>query len=98
GNYLKGQWRRTFQGRYDNLSRILEVKVQPILAPTLEEYEQLHRLPLVKSPHYFYRGHYPSWALVAKLLRVPKSKILKKKRRRNRLEGIQRTNLEERLH
>ncbi|RDX62743.1 hypothetical protein CR513_58887, partial [Mucuna pruriens] len=37
------------------------------LARTLEEYERLLGLPLAKTPHYFYRGHYPSWALVAKV-------------------------------
>ncbi|RDY10625.1 hypothetical protein CR513_04822, partial [Mucuna pruriens] len=68
------------------------------LAPTLKEYERLLGLPLIESPHYFYRGHYPSWTLVAKLLRVSESKITREKRNRNDLEGIQRSYLEERLH
>ncbi|RDX62749.1 hypothetical protein CR513_58885, partial [Mucuna pruriens] len=37
------------------------------LARTLEEYERLLSLPLAKTPHYFYRGHYPSWASMAKV-------------------------------
>ncbi|RDX75897.1 hypothetical protein CR513_44184, partial [Mucuna pruriens] len=42
------------------------------LAPMLEEYERLLGMPLEKSPPYLFRGHYPSWASVAKLLKVPK--------------------------
>ncbi|RDX66147.1 hypothetical protein CR513_55115, partial [Mucuna pruriens] len=105
--------RRTFEGRYENLLNIPKVEVQPAvlstlteyydlplrcftfkdfqLAPTLEEYERLLGLLLAK-------GHYPSWALVAKLLRVSELEIMKKKRNRNNLEGIQRIYLEERLH
>ncbi|RDY07815.1 hypothetical protein CR513_08023, partial [Mucuna pruriens] len=40
------------------------------LAPTLEEYERLLELPVAKSPQYFYRGHYPSWVSIARLVRV----------------------------
>ncbi|RDY12211.1 hypothetical protein CR513_03014, partial [Mucuna pruriens] len=39
------------------------------LAPTLEEYERLIGIPYDKSPPYLFRGHYPSWALVARLLK-----------------------------
>ncbi|RDX72485.1 hypothetical protein CR513_48025, partial [Mucuna pruriens] len=67
---IQGHWRRAFKRRYGNLLSILEVK----LAPTLEEYERLLGLPLAKSLHYFYRGHYPFWTLVAKLLRVSEEK------------------------
>ncbi|RDY00942.1 hypothetical protein CR513_15789, partial [Mucuna pruriens] len=42
------------------------------LAPTLEEYERLIGIPYDKSPPYLFRGHYPSWASVARLLKVPK--------------------------
>ncbi|RDX65959.1 hypothetical protein CR513_55326, partial [Mucuna pruriens] len=45
------------------------------LAPTLEEYERLLGMPLAKSPLYFPKGHHPSWASVAKLLRMPESEI-----------------------
>ncbi|RDX89678.1 hypothetical protein CR513_28562, partial [Mucuna pruriens] len=58
------------------------------LAPTLEEYECLLGLPLAKSPQYFFKGHYPSWASVAKMLKVAESEIIKKRRNRNGLEGI----------
>ncbi|RDX63962.1 hypothetical protein CR513_57542, partial [Mucuna pruriens] len=39
----------------------------------------------------------PNIALVAKLLRVPKSEVLRQKKNRNGLEGISRASLEERL-
>ncbi|RDX57696.1 hypothetical protein CR513_63040, partial [Mucuna pruriens] len=107
GSHLKGQWQRTFEGRYENLLSLLSIEVQPIalsaltqfydpplrcftfkdfqLALTVEEYERLLGMPLAKSPPYFPKGHYPSWASVAKLLRVPE------------LEGIPRASLEEKL-
>ncbi|RDX83083.1 hypothetical protein CR513_36048, partial [Mucuna pruriens] len=50
------------------------------LTPMLEEYERLLGMPQAKSLPYFPRGHYPSWALVAKLLRVPESKVLRQKK------------------
>ncbi|RDY01725.1 hypothetical protein CR513_14918, partial [Mucuna pruriens] len=31
GSCLKGQWHRTFEGRYGNLLRILEVELQPVV-------------------------------------------------------------------
>ncbi|RDY05228.1 hypothetical protein CR513_10951, partial [Mucuna pruriens] len=58
------------------------------IAPTLEEYKRLLRLPLAESPHYFHRGQYPSWASVAKLLRVSESEMAREKRIRNSLEGV----------
>ncbi|RDX71025.1 hypothetical protein CR513_49669, partial [Mucuna pruriens] len=92
GSCLKGQWRRTFEGRHDNLLSLLEIDVQtdalsalsqyydpPLrcftfrdfqLAPTLEKRERIIRLSLARSPPYLFRGQYPSWALVAKLLKV----------------------------
>ncbi|RDX76075.1 hypothetical protein CR513_43965, partial [Mucuna pruriens] len=110
GSYLKGQWHRTFEGRYDNLLNLLEVEVQsatlsaltqyydlPLgcftfrdfqLAPTLEEYERLLRLPMAKSPPYLFKGHYRSWALVAKLLKILELEVLRRKRNRNDLEGF----------
>ncbi|RDX69661.1 hypothetical protein CR513_51188, partial [Mucuna pruriens] len=74
GSFLKGQWYRTFEGRYDNLLSLLEIKVQANtlsalicftskdfqLAPTLEEYERIIDMPLAKSLSYPFRGKYPS--------------------------------------
>ncbi|RDX73025.1 hypothetical protein CR513_47428, partial [Mucuna pruriens] len=47
------------------------------LALTLEEYGRLLGIPLEKSPPYLYRGHYFSWASVAKLLKVHESEVSK---------------------
>ncbi|RDY11709.1 hypothetical protein CR513_03593, partial [Mucuna pruriens] len=113
-------WRKTFEGRYDNLLSLLEIEVQPAalstltqyydppfrcftfrdfqLALTLKEYKRLLGLPLVKSPSYLSKGHYPSWALVAKLLKTSELKMLKRKRNKNGLEGLSRASIEERLH
>ncbi|RDX82909.1 hypothetical protein CR513_36245, partial [Mucuna pruriens] len=68
------------------------------LTPTLEEYERLLGLPLAKSPPYLPKGHYPSRALVAKLLKTSESEVLKRKRNRNGLEGLPKASIEERLH
>ncbi|RDX85054.1 hypothetical protein CR513_33809, partial [Mucuna pruriens] len=67
------------------------------LAPTMEEYERLIGIPYDKSPPYLFKGHYPSWALVARLLKVPKSEMLKLKKNWNRVKGILVAALEERL-
>ncbi|RDY05750.1 hypothetical protein CR513_10388, partial [Mucuna pruriens] len=67
------------------------------LTPTLEEYERLIGIPCDKSPPCLFRGHYPSWALVARLLKVPKSEVLKLKKNQNGVEGIPKVALEERL-
>ncbi|RDY02311.1 hypothetical protein CR513_14252, partial [Mucuna pruriens] len=67
------------------------------LAPTLEEYKRLIGIPFDKSPPYLFRGHYPSWASVARVLKVPESEILKLKKNRNGVEGIPEAALEERL-
>ncbi|RDX88721.1 hypothetical protein CR513_29653, partial [Mucuna pruriens] len=67
------------------------------LAPTLEEYECLLRLPMTESSPYFYRGHYPSWASVARLIKVLESELDKKKLNQNGAEGLPQTYLEERL-
>ncbi|RDY10312.1 hypothetical protein CR513_05180, partial [Mucuna pruriens] len=67
------------------------------LAPTLEEYERLLGIPCDKSPPYLFRGHYLSWALVARLLKVLESKVLKLKENRNIVEGIPEAALEKRL-
>ncbi|RDX60681.1 hypothetical protein CR513_61152, partial [Mucuna pruriens] len=45
------------------------------LAPTLEEYERIIGMPLAKSSPYLFRGQYPSWASVAKLLRISESEV-----------------------
>ncbi|RDX63521.1 hypothetical protein CR513_58046, partial [Mucuna pruriens] len=58
------------------------------LAPTLEEYERLIGIPCDKSPPYLFKGHYPSLASVARLLKVPKSEVLKLKKNQNGVEGI----------
>ncbi|RDY13607.1 hypothetical protein CR513_01446, partial [Mucuna pruriens] len=61
-------------------------------------YERLLVLPLAESPHYFHRVQSPSWASIAKLLRVIGSEMVREKRNQNGLKGIQRSYLEERLH
>ncbi|RDX88723.1 hypothetical protein CR513_29640, partial [Mucuna pruriens] len=48
-----------------------------------EKYECLLNLPMTESSPYFYKGHYPSWASVARLIRVPESKLAKKKLNQN---------------
>ncbi|RDX62098.1 hypothetical protein CR513_59599, partial [Mucuna pruriens] len=67
------------------------------LAPTLEEYERLLAIPFDKSPPYLFRGHYPSWASVTKLFKVPELEVLKLRKNRNGVEGIPKVTLEERL-
>ncbi|RDX93511.1 hypothetical protein CR513_24218, partial [Mucuna pruriens] len=67
------------------------------LAPIFEEYKRLIGIPYDKSPPYLFRGHYPSWASMAKLLKVPESEMLKLKKNRNGVEGIPKAALEERL-
>ncbi|RDY04171.1 hypothetical protein CR513_12151, partial [Mucuna pruriens] len=67
------------------------------LAPPLEKYERLLGIPCDKFPPYLFRGHYPSWASVARLLKVPESKVLKLKKNQNEVEGIPKVALEERL-
>ncbi|RDY08350.1 hypothetical protein CR513_07437, partial [Mucuna pruriens] len=63
------------------------------LALTLEEYERLIGMPYDTSPPYLFRGHYPSWASVAKVLKVSESEILSQ----NGVEGIPKMALEVRL-
>ncbi|RDY11528.1 hypothetical protein CR513_03797, partial [Mucuna pruriens] len=96
GSYMKGQWRRTFKGRYDNLLGIPEVEVQPTALSALTQYyDSLLRcftfndFQLAPTLEEYER------LLVAKLLRVPELEIMKKKRNRNALERIQRIYLEE---
>ncbi|RDX74771.1 hypothetical protein CR513_45435, partial [Mucuna pruriens] len=67
------------------------------IAPTLEEYERLLGLPLTGSPLYFHQGQPPSWATIARLLRVLEVEMSKRRRNRNGLEGIPRVYIEERL-
>ncbi|RDX98224.1 hypothetical protein CR513_18882, partial [Mucuna pruriens] len=38
GSHLKGQWRKTFEGKYDNLLGLLEIKVQPEALSALTQY------------------------------------------------------------
>ncbi|RDX70655.1 hypothetical protein CR513_50079, partial [Mucuna pruriens] len=38
GSYLKRQWRRTFEGRYDNLLSLLEIEVHPVALLALTQY------------------------------------------------------------
>ncbi|RDX96822.1 hypothetical protein CR513_20475, partial [Mucuna pruriens] len=68
------------------------------LALTLEEYERLLGLPLAKSPPYLYKGHHPSWASMEKLLKMLELEVLRRKKNKNSLEGIQKVSLEEKLH
>ncbi|RDY04131.1 hypothetical protein CR513_12194, partial [Mucuna pruriens] len=65
------------------------------LVPTLEEYERILAMPLTKAPPYLFKGQYPSWATISKLLRMSESKIREEKKSRNGLESILRANLEE---
>ncbi|RDX93920.1 hypothetical protein CR513_23757, partial [Mucuna pruriens] len=67
------------------------------MAPTLEEYERLMGLPLTESPLYFHQGQPPSWATIARLLRVSETEMAKRRRNRNGTEGIPRVYIEERL-
>ncbi|RDX71697.1 rnhA, partial [Mucuna pruriens] len=60
------------------------------MAPTLEEYERLMGLPLTESPLYFHQGQPPSWATIARLLRVSEIEMAKRRRNRNGTEGIPR--------
>ncbi|RDX66180.1 hypothetical protein CR513_55074, partial [Mucuna pruriens] len=68
------------------------------LTPTLEEYERIIGMPLVKSPPYLFKGQNPSWALVAKILRISESEAQREKRNINGLKGILRASLESRLN
>ncbi|RDX91181.1 hypothetical protein CR513_26875, partial [Mucuna pruriens] len=107
----KVPWRRRFEKLHGNLLSLLEVETQPAalealaqyydsqvryftfkdfqIAPTLEEYEE--------SPLYFHQGQPPSWATIARLLRVSEAEMSKWKRNRNGIEGIPRVYIEERL-
>ncbi|RDX98698.1 hypothetical protein CR513_18339, partial [Mucuna pruriens] len=67
------------------------------LVPTWEEYERIIGMPLAKSLPYLFKGLYPSWALMTKLLRISNSKVQRERRNRNGLEGISRASLEDRL-
>ncbi|RDX79576.1 hypothetical protein CR513_39986, partial [Mucuna pruriens] len=66
-------------------------------APTVEEYERLLGMPLDKSPPYLFRGHYPLWASMARLLKMSELEVLRRKRNQNGLEGLPKASLEERL-
>ncbi|RDY06922.1 hypothetical protein CR513_09030, partial [Mucuna pruriens] len=68
------------------------------LAPTLEEYERIIGMPLAKSLPYLFRGQYPPWASMAKLLKVSELEVLWIRRNWNGLEGVPRANLEDRLY
>ncbi|RDX92299.1 hypothetical protein CR513_25588, partial [Mucuna pruriens] len=50
-----------------------------------------------RSPPYLFRGHYPSWASVAKLIKVPESAMTKLRKNRNGVEVISKVVFEERL-
>ncbi|RDY03346.1 hypothetical protein CR513_13084, partial [Mucuna pruriens] len=82
----KRQWCRAFKEKYGKILSILEVEVQ---LAALSVLTQFYDSPM--------RGHYPSWASIAKLARVPKSRMAKRKRNWNGIEGLPRTYLEERL-
>ncbi|RDX87726.1 hypothetical protein CR513_30770, partial [Mucuna pruriens] len=103
GSCLKGQWRRAFEGRYGNLLNLLDPPLRCFtfrdfqLAPTLEEYERIIGIPLAKSPPYLFKGKNPSWASMAKLLRISKSEAWRERRNKNDLEGIPSASLEGRL-
>ncbi|RDX74510.1 hypothetical protein CR513_45740, partial [Mucuna pruriens] len=106
GSCLKGPWRRRFEKLHNNLLGLLEYYDSSVccftfkdfqIAPTLEEYERLLGLPLTESPLYFHQGQPPSWATIARLLRVSEAEMSKQRRNRNDLEGIPMVYIEERL-
>ncbi|RDX66262.1 hypothetical protein CR513_54989, partial [Mucuna pruriens] len=68
------------------------------LAPTLEEYKRLLGLPLAESAQYFHQDQPPSWAVIARLLKVSKEEMTISKRNQNGLEGLPRVYLEQQLH
>ncbi|RDY10890.1 hypothetical protein CR513_04509, partial [Mucuna pruriens] len=80
GSCLRGQWRRAFKRKHGNLLCILEVEIDFQMALTLEEYERLLGLPLAESSHHFHQGQPPSWATIAKLLKISESKMEKERR------------------
>ncbi|RDY04082.1 hypothetical protein CR513_12249, partial [Mucuna pruriens] len=59
------------------------------ITPTLEEYEHFLRLPLTKTPPYFYRDITPRGVL--------ESEMIRRKLNRNGMEGLPQMYLEERL-
>ncbi|RDY14534.1 hypothetical protein CR513_00383, partial [Mucuna pruriens] len=67
------------------------------LALTLEEYECFMGFSLTKRQPYLYQGNYPLWAKVTTMLKVSKSKLAKKRLKRNDVEGIPRAYLEKRM-
>ncbi|RDX77787.1 hypothetical protein CR513_42037, partial [Mucuna pruriens] len=67
------------------------------LALTLEEHERILGQPLMENPPYLYQGNYPSWDKVAKLLRVSKPELVKRKMGRSEVDGIPLVYLEERM-
>ncbi|RDX73529.1 hypothetical protein CR513_46852, partial [Mucuna pruriens] len=91
---LKGQWRRTFERRHDNLLHLLDY-YDPLarcftfrdfqIAPTLEEYERLLGLPLEGLAQYFHQDRLPSWATIAMLLRVSEGEMLRAKKKPKRI-------------
>ncbi|RDX73686.1 hypothetical protein CR513_46676, partial [Mucuna pruriens] len=75
----KGTMAQNLRGELDALSALTQYYDPPLrcftfrdfqLAPTLEEYERIIGMPLVKSPSYMFKGQYPSWVSMAKLLRI----------------------------
>ncbi|RDY05592.1 hypothetical protein CR513_10536, partial [Mucuna pruriens] len=109
-NYTNQTWKETLvviSESYDpsqqrpptlNLSNIGAVNSRDFqLAPTLEEYGRIMGMACHKSPPYLFGDHYPSWAAVAKLFKVPKSVVVMLKKNRNRVEGISEVIFEARL-
>ncbi|RDX78147.1 hypothetical protein CR513_41626, partial [Mucuna pruriens] len=99
GIHVKGQWCRTFEGKYGNLLGLLEIKVQPEALSALTQY---YDPPLRCFTFRDFQlapnvGGYPSWAAVAKLLRTSKSEIRKEKKSQNGLDSILWVNLEGKL-
>ncbi|RDX75439.1 hypothetical protein CR513_44664, partial [Mucuna pruriens] len=94
-----GQWHRAFEGRRDNLLSLLEVKVQPTALSVLAQY---YDVPLqcftFKDFQLAPTLEEYKCLLGLPLAKVLESKIARKKRNWNGLEGISRIYLEERLH
>ncbi|RDX67945.1 hypothetical protein CR513_53124, partial [Mucuna pruriens] len=92
---LKGPWRRVLKERssgdrratrcVDGLGIILRLTFK--LAPTLEEYERILGMLVVELSVYFYRGYYPLWASIARLIKGSKLEVTEMKRSRNGMEG-----------
>ncbi|RDX79164.1 hypothetical protein CR513_40439, partial [Mucuna pruriens] len=63
----------------------------------LGKYECLLGLPLTETPPYFYKGHYPSWSSIARLVKVLELEMIRRKLNQNGVEGLPQKYLEDRV-